>query len=205
MMNSDSNNAEQRSLEWHKQRRGRVTASIVGAILGVSPFMTKQDALRMMVRQYHNAQSEFNGNVATEWGNFNEAGAIYEFEMEFGVKVDKAYFVPYGDYLGCSPDGFVSDGKLIEVKAPYGLRKGGEFKSIYQQMHYYSQIQMQLLCTNKQECWFYQWQPSKTMAEIVRRDEDFIEKMLYECEVFYNDYLIEREFPNATKYINNKI
>ena len=197
----------QRSPEWFEQRRGRITASSVGAIMGLAPYATRDDVMRRMVREYHNAPNEFNGNVATEYGTFHEDGAIAEFEMETGYKVEPAPFVPHGESYGASPDGYVKTllgDYLIEVKCPYGLRNGGEFKSIDDQKHYYAQIQNQLFCTGYNECFFFQWSPNGTKTENVVRDEIFIEKMLKECEAFYAEYLIEREFPNAEKHLSDK-
>jgi len=56
---------EQRSPQWFKAREGRVTGSSVGAILGLSPFMAPDDVMRRMVREYHGAEAEFQGNSAT--------------------------------------------------------------------------------------------------------------------------------------------
>ena len=80
---------EQRSEEWHKARSGRITASQVGAILGHSPYATRDDVMRRMVRDYHGAEREFVGNIATEYGNFHEAGALAEYQMETGNAVEK--------------------------------------------------------------------------------------------------------------------
>jgi hypothetical protein len=112
--------------------------------------------------------------------------------------------VPYNDVFGASPDGYVSDSNLIEIKCPYGLRNGGEFKSIDEQKHYYAQIQMQLICTDYEQCWFYQWTPQKTMLELVNKDEEFITEMIKQCREFYQEYLIERELPDAQKYLIDK-
>ena len=64
---------EQRSPAWFEKRKGRVTGSIVGAILGLSPYMTRADAMRSMVRAAIGAPSEFTGNVATEYGTMHES------------------------------------------------------------------------------------------------------------------------------------
>lgn len=196
----------QRTTEWYKKREGRVTASSVGSILGIAPYSTKYDVMRRMVREYHGQESEFNGNVATEYGTYNEAGALIEFEIETGLKVENAPFVISDKYewLGASPDGYVSDGNLIEIKCPYGLRNGGHFKSINEQKHYYAQMQLQMFCTNKKGCYFYQWQPKKTMTEFVEFNEDYFNDMFIKLEEFYKEYLVEREFPNARNYLDNE-
>lgn len=180
--------AEQRSPEWFKQREGRITASSVGAIMGYAPYQTREDVMRRML-----FGDNFQGSAATEWGTFNESGAIFEFEMETGLKVKPAPFVPFEDWMGASPDGYVSDGRLIEVKCPFGIREEGSFKSIMEQKHYLMQIQMQLFCANLQECYFYQWTPHSTKLEIVKRDEELIEKMLIEAKEFYKEYLFNKE------------
>lgn len=149
--------------------------------MGYAPYLTREDVMLQMLE----IGKKFEGNVATEWGTFNESGAVFEFEIETGLTVKPAPFVPYLDWLGASPDGYVSDGKLIEIKCPYSKKP---LKSITEQRHYYAQMQMQMLCTNYQECYFYQWRPNETMLEIVKRDEDFIKDMLIECRVFYEEY-----------------
>lgn len=198
---------EQRSPEWYESRKHRITASAVGSIMGLAPYGSRADVMRRMVREYHNATQEFTGNAATEYGTFHEQLAVLDFEMETGNKVEPAPFIKYGGFYGASPDGYVKTllgDFLLEIKCPYGLRNGGEFKSINDQKHYYAQIQMQLLCTNYDECYFYQWHSQGSKLENVVRDEEFIEKMVKECEEFYNEYLTERELPNAEKYLTDK-
>ena len=114
-MDCNFNTPPQRSEEWFKQREGRITASAVGAIMGYAPYLTRDDVMLQML----NIGKKFDGNIATEWGTFNENGAVAEFEIETGLSVVPAAFVPYLDWLGASPDGYVSDGKLIEIKCPY--------------------------------------------------------------------------------------
>jgi putative phage-type endonuclease len=186
---------EQRTPEWHEQRKGRVTGSAVSAILGLAPYATRADVMRRMVRAYHGAESEFSGNVATEYGTQNEEGAIWQYEAETGNGVKPAPFVPKGDWLGASPDGYIGDVGLIEVKCPYGLRKGGDFKSIQDQPHYYAQIQVQLHCTNRLWCDFYQWSPHGTKLETVFLDVEWLDANLPELRAFYDEYIAELSNP----------
>ena len=156
---------EQRSPEWFAARKNRITGSAVGAILGLSPYSTPDDVMRRMVREKFDAPSEFTGNVATEWGVANEAGAIKEYEMETGVTVKPAGFYTHMHWLGASPDGLVGEEGLIEVKCPYSLRHEKSpvpFKPLALQMHYYAQIQIQLFITGRPWCHFYQWTPAES-------------------------------------------
>lgn len=171
---------EQRSPEWFAARRGRVTGSVVGAILECAPYMSREDAFRALVRSMHGMPSEFSGNVATEYGTYNEPGALAEYQMESGNKVDPAGFVTHDDWLGASPDGYVGVDGLVEIKCPYGKRKENPpiFKSIEEQPHYYAQIQVQLFVTGRDWCDFYQWSPHGTKTERVFFDMAWIDDNL---------------------------
>lgn len=170
-------------------RKGRVTASMVGAILGNSPWMTRDDAMRSMVREALGAESEFTGNIATDYGNTNEAGAIMEFEMETGLTVTKSKFVTREDWAGCSPDGIVSDGWGLEVKCPYGLRNGGEFKPLSDQPQYYDQVQFSLWVTGREGWHFFQWKPDDTKPECVWPDQEWQDYALPRLRQFHTEYL----------------
>jgi putative phage-type endonuclease len=170
---------EQRSTEWFAARKGRVTGSVVGGILGYNPWMTQADALRSMVREYHRAPREFTGNIATQWGVANEAGAVAEYEMETGNTVMMCGFYEYDDWLGASPDGLVSTDGLVEIKCPYSMRlPGKQFKSAKEQMHYYAQMQIQMFVSDRKWCHFYQWSPHGTRLELVEYDRDFLATVL---------------------------
>lgn len=187
---------EQRSPEWFEARKGRVTGSVVGAILGLSPYMSREDVMRSMVRDYHGADSEFDGNVATQWGVFHEAGAIQDFQMETGMKVVECGFFEYQEWLGASPDGLIGNDALIEVKCPFGKRDGGEHKGIDEMPHYYAQMQVQMFVTGRNMTYFWQWSPHATRTQMVYTDADWCATNIPVLRKFYDDYLIERETPN---------
>lgn len=184
---------EQRTPKWFSARKGRVTGSAVGAILNLNPHTTRDDVMRRMVRDYHNAPSEFTGNVATEYGTHHEAGALVEYEMETGNQVTQIGFATYEDWLGASPDGLVGDAGLIEIKCPYGLRNGGEFKTALAQPHYWAQMQIQMFVTGSEWCDFFQWSPHGTKLERVLFDGDWIKDALVALKEFHDDYLFIRE------------
>jgi len=195
MTNIKTASTEQRTQEWFEQRKGKVTASNVGAILGLNPYRTADDVMRAMVREYHGAESEFKGNVATEYGTRHEEDAIAEFELFDGYPVLPAGFVQANDWLGGSPDGYVGDDATAEVKCPYGLRKStnkSDFKSIKEQPHYFAQIQVCLYATKRDFCYFIQWAPlAGIKVEIVQRDDAWLDENIPKLRKFYERFLLE--------------
>lgn len=194
---------EQRTPQWHEARKGRITASNVGAILGLSPYRTQNDVMRDMVREWHGAEREFKGNQATEYGTFHEDGAKIDYQLETGGTIVNAGFYEYNDWLGASPDGFVDDG-LIEIKCPYGQRDKAppKFKTAQEQPHYYAQMQIQMFVCDKKWCDFYQWSPNGTMLERVYYDLNWVKESVITLIDFYDKYIEERKNPD--KYLQDK-
>lgn len=191
---------EQRTDEWFAARKGRITASSVGAILGNAPYATRDDVMRRMVREWVGAPTEFEGNIATEYGTRNEAGALTEYTMETGNAVHTVGFIAIEDWAGCSPDGFViNHDKGLEIKCPFGLRKDEvpAFKTLAEQPHYYDQIQFSMWVTGKLLWDFYQWSPRGTLLETVRWDWEWLNQNLPRLRQFYAEYLAERETPDV--------
>ena len=191
---------------FYTARRGRITASMVGAILGEAPYMTRDAAMRTMVREAHGAEREFVGNVATEYGTFHEDGARFEYELETGLDVTASGFIPFEDWAGCSPDGLLGDDGGLEIKCPFGLRKADApvpFKPLAEQPHYYSQVQFSLYVTGRDYWDFWQWTPNGTKLEVVLPDPDWKAHVLPRLKQFYAEYLHELEH-NAAEHLAPK-
>lgn len=189
----------QRSTEWFEQRKERITGSNVGAILGLSPYRKVSDVMRAMAREYHGAEREFTGNIATDYGTANEQTAAVAYEMFHGGSVQECgFFVhPEHDWLGASPDGLVGDGGLLEIKCPFGQRKKNppEFKSLAEQEHYFAQCQIEMACAGKSWMHFYQWAPKGDKLERVEIDHNWLARAIPKLRAFYESYLVEREAP----------
>jgi putative phage-type endonuclease len=198
---------EQRSQEWFDARKGRITGSVVGAILGLDPNCTRDEAMRRMVRAYHGAPSEFKGNIATQWGITHEDEAREAFERREFLFVEKASFVVHPTilWLGASPDGFVGDNALIEIKCPFGLRdhdKPAPFKTAEAQPHYHAQMQVQMFVTGKPHCYFWQWTPHDDNLDYVYYDKIWMDENLPKLEAFYKEFLAECDDPED--YLEDK-
>jgi putative phage-type endonuclease len=193
---------EQRSPEWFAARKGRVTGSAIGAILGLDPNRTREEVLREMVRTYHAAPREFQGNIATQWGVTHEPEAMQDFEHATGAEVQRASFCIHDTipWLGASPDGFVGDDALLEIKCPFGLRDKPApvpFKTAKEQPHYYAQMQVQMYVTYRSACFFWQWTPNDSKLETVEYDGDYIAEIFPQLQDFYNEFLAAIDAPEA--------
>ena len=192
---------EQRSDEWFKARKGKLTGSNIGAALGTNPWKSPEDLIRQMVRDYHNAESEFTGNVATEYGTMHEPLALMDYLGKTGNLVNECGFIvhPEYDWLGASPDGLIDDDGIIEVKCPYGLRnkKGDElvFKSSDIQQHYYAQMQIEMACSGRTWCHFYQWSRNGDYLERIEYNKQWFDDHLPALKSFYQWYLSELDNP----------
>lgn len=199
----------QRTTEWFEARKNKITGSAVGAILGHNPYKKPIEVMRDMVRAYHGLPSEFKGNVATEWGNVNEQSAINQYEMfHSSVPVTETGFHihPQYDWLGASPDGLLSDTGVFEAKCPYSQRKNNPpiFKTLAEQPHYYDQTQIEMYCSGRSWCDFYQWAPHGDILEVVSISEEWLSENIPKLQAFYESFLVERELPNATRYLEEK-
>ena len=191
--------AVQRSDEWLRARRGLITASNAGAILNLDPNRDPDDVMRQMVREWHGAEPEFTGNIATEWGVGNEATAFGQLEMLIVPPVHKCGFIVSEKYpwLGASPDGLIGGDGVIEVKCPFGIRNDDnpEFKPLIDQPHYYAQMQVQMICTWRGWGVFYQWSPHGERLENVYISGEWMRENIPKLRDFYDRYLVERENP----------
>lgn len=193
---------EQRSEEWFNARKGCVTGSSVGAILGLDPNRTRDDVLRDMVRAYHGAPREFQGNIATQWGVTHEDEASDDFCHATGAEVVKASFCIHSNirWLGASPDGFVGDDAVLEIKCPFGLRDKEPpvpFKTALEQPHYYAQMQVQMYVTDRTMCYFWQWTPHDSKLETVEYDSNYVAEIYPKLEAFYQEYLDAIDDPDV--------
>lgn len=202
---------EQRSKEWFAARKGRVTGSMVGAALGLDPNCTRAEVMRRMVRSWQGLPSEFKGNIATQWGVMHEQEAREAFEYKTLFTVQPASFVVHRnmDWLGASPDGFVLGDALIEIKCPFGLREHdapAPFKTVEEQPHYYAQMQIQMLVTERDFCYFYQWTPKDNRLDGVPFNQLWIDENLPKLEAFYQEFLAICDEPigdTSREYLDN--
>ena len=123
---SDMENCEQHSDLWFQSRKHRMTGSIMGGVVGVNPFSNYDQTVKSLV------ENDFKGNEATKWGNDHEDEACDQYEKSMRLLTTRDNFTvehrglvrhPDIPYFGASPDGLITDLKLLlEIKTPFFKR-----------------------------------------------------------------------------------
>ena len=185
----------QTALELSAESKGRITASAVGAVLGLSKFATADDVLRRMVREHFGAEPEFVGNVATKWGHENEPQAIEDFAFWRAENVLPHDFVSCeieGVLCGASPDGVMEKGEqgLVEIKCPYSLREQSVIAADFLGAHpeYYAQMQWQMVCADKPACLFVVWTAMGIDFARVEIEQNWLDKNMPRIKEFWDLY-----------------
>jgi putative phage-type endonuclease len=177
------------------ERVGRITGSQAGAILGLSPWQKPADVLRAMVRKWHGAPNEFNGNFATNYGQLHEPLAKMQMMAYLGDPIEDCGFCvhPDHDWLGATPDGLLAPDYVVEIKCPFGLRRDNppKFKTAKEQPHYYAQMQIEMAVTGRSVCMFYQWARYGDHLEIVQLDKKWILENIPRLKEFHELFLKE--------------
>lgn len=156
----------QRTPEWYEKRRNHLTASSIASAVGDNPYDTRMTAIRKKI----GLGPAFQGNAATEHGNYYEEIAIGIYEkrtgekqIEFGllesIKHDHKGETCDTSFLAGSPDGITATGRLLEVKCPFRRKPNGTVPNIYMY-----QIQGLMHILDLPVCDFIEYVPESTWS-----------------------------------------
>ena len=181
---------QQRTPAWHAARKGKLTASNVGAALGLCPWTSRQQAFNRAMgidtflgKQFSAALGRGPaltrllcgaGNDATRWGTQNEMNGTLAYSAHTGnvVKNTGLHVHPHNAWLAGSPDGLIGTEGLLEVKCPFWHKKDGGRLHKTVPSHYYMQINLCLECTDREWCDFISWAPEGYKIYRITRDKE---------------------------------
>ena len=190
---------QQRTPAWHAARKGKLTASNVGAALGLCPWTSRLQAFQRAMGVDKFIGAAFNdvigrvtysnaylravcgsGNDATRWGTANEPNGILAYMGHTGNVVESTglHIHPYTSWLAGSPDGLVGSTGLLEVKCPYWRKKDGTRVHKEVPSYYYMQINLCLEITERDWCDFISWAPEGYRIYRITRDKELHEAMM---------------------------
>lgn len=147
---------KQLSEEWFAARRGKITCSRMAEVLAKSEAYADRIAAELL------GEITVSQNFkAGQWGNDNEPKARAAYELANSVDVQEVGFFIHPDfpYVGGSPDGFVGDDGLIEIKCPANQKVHVSNRMLGVNPSYIAQIQGLLWVTDREWCDFISFDP----------------------------------------------
>lgn len=180
-------NCIQNSPEWFAAKCGIPSASNFDKLLTANGTVSKQRTkylYRLAGETITGMQEESYQNVAMLRGKELEAEGRQLYQLISGQEVKEVGFCLAEGY-GASPDGFVGENGLLEIKCPIMATHIGYLLENKLPIDYLQQIQGQLLVTNREWVDFMSYYPGiKPLIVRIKRDEIFLEILTKELKVF---------------------
>jgi putative phage-type endonuclease len=188
----------QGSPEWFAARCGKVTASRVADVLA----KTKTGwgagranyAAELIAERLTGFTAPGFTNSAMQWGTDQEPFARAFYSARHGVTVYEVGFVDHPEVAmsGASPDGYVGEDGLLEVKCPNTATHLDTLLGETVPGKYVTQIQWQLACTGRAWCDFASYdprlpEPMRLFVRRVHRDVSLILDLETEVAAFLRE------------------
>lgn len=192
-------NEQQQIEQWQKDRMGKITASMFADFVKKDKqgnyFLSDSETAKNLIYKIAWERLVLNGDFAnalnrlgvssqaTEHGNMYEGAAVLRYEKFTGRTVEYINrYNAYNDSVGGTPDGYIGEDGIIEVKCPYN--GGNHLRTLltgemYNKDYGY-QIQGYLMITGRKWCDFVTYDPDMPegldiSVNRIDRDEDIIE------------------------------
>ena len=154
---------QQGTPEWLAARAGKVTASMVSAVLMKPETAGFRDYQAQIVAEILTGKPQGSDytNAAMQFGTENEPLARSAYEAETGFSVDQVGMVihPTIERSGASPDGLVGNSGLVEIKCPKVATHLSYLIAGVVPTTYKNQMMWQMACTGRAWCDFVSFRP----------------------------------------------
>jgi putative phage-type endonuclease len=149
--------------EWLAERAGKVTASMISAVLMDVKTAGYRDYQAQLVAEILTGRPQGSDytNAAMQFGTETEPLARSAYEVETGFTVDDVGFCQHHsiEQAGASPDGLVGDSGLVEIKCPKVATHLGYLIAGVVPAGYKNQMMWQMACTGRDWCDFVSFRP----------------------------------------------
>ena len=180
---------QQNSPEWLQLRSGMPTASDFSKLVtntGKASTQYKKLGPLLAAEKYTGGPiDQWAGNAATERGHEMEPRARAYYQFTTDRELTQVGFVTTDDMTaGCSPDSFVGEDGLLEIKCPLAAKHSENLDHIHREgtcpPDYYAQVQGQLMITGREWCDLLFFHPELPAALIRVMPDEGIQKELAE-------------------------
>ena len=190
--------ADQRTAEWHQERLGKVTASCLYKVMAKTKTGYGADRAnyhaQLVTERLTGLPTEMFTNAAMNWGTETEPQARAMYSLETADAVEEVGFLahPHIAMSGASPDGFVGDKGMLEIKCPNSATHIATLTGAGIDRKYVLQMQWQMACAEREWCDFVSFDPRLPLemqmhVRRVDRDDD----LLIEIESEVTKFLAE--------------
>ena len=206
---------EQGTPEWHQMRLGKVSASRMADLMaktksGASASRAKYMA-QLLCERMTGQPTEFFTTAAMQRGTEIEPVARAAYEAENLVSVEQVAWVehPTISLAGCSPDGFVGEHGLIEIKCKEIHNHLDSILNDKIDPDHQAQMMWQMACTGRQWCDYVCFDDRapeglQLFVKRLHRDEEKIKAMEDEVIKFLKDLESMIQKLNEIKEKNGK-
>lgn len=196
---------DQRTPEWYAARLGKATASRIADIVAKTKTgygATRENyKMELALERITKAQAPSFTNAAMQWGIDTEPAARSAYETTTGNFVTEVGMIDHPTIAmsGASPDGYVGDDGLIEIKCPESKQHLKNLSTRKPDTKYIHQMQWQMACTGRKWCDFVSYDPRfpdhlQLLIVRVQRDEALIAEVEKEVVLFLDEVteMVER-------------
>ena len=165
----DASAAQQSSAEWFRVKLGVISASNASKVVAKKDSETRATYMAELIAQIATGQAEEINSKYLDWGKQYEDAARSAYEFTTGTTVTQLPFVFKDDSfrVGCSPDGFVTESRGVEIKCPYNAANYVRFATDEKiKSEYVWQYQFTLWVLDAAEWDFVQYHPQMKKGPI---------------------------------------
>jgi putative phage-type endonuclease len=184
----------QRSPEWYAQRLGKATASRISDIVAKTksgPSAMRETYMGELIAERFGYTAPNYVSGPMQWGIDHEEAARALYADRLGMYVEPAEFVDHPEIMwsGASPDGYVDQDGLVEVKCPNTSTHIATLLGSSISGSHLIQMQWQMACTGRAWCDYVSFDPRLPAAmqlhvRRVARDVSHILELEGEVEKF---------------------
>ena len=174
----------QGSDQWHLFRKGHIGASDASSVMGLNPF---KSSLQLWEEKVFGWENEMTDKMRL--GQEMEQEAREAYETMTGLKVFPIVLEhDFHDFISASMDGMNEDRSFaVEIKCGKGSHALASMNRI--PPYYMCQLQHQMFVSELNEIDYFSYSKKDTFLINVKRDNEFIEKLIAKELSFWNNIL----------------